>query len=130
MTQAEHGERLYSQVNDAASKVDLLKGEVAFNETLGKALENIRGLRQTLRFAESAIQNDDFSDAVDLLKRADGELLNVRVNQDPKVAGLLHAKIQDLRYTVAGSLTDCWKNLLYVDSTRSTITIRNQIQRG
>lgn len=130
MTQAEHGEQLYSQVNDATSKVDLLKEEVAFNETLAKALENIRDFQQTLGLAEDAIRNDGFSDAVDLLKKAEGELLNVRVNRDPKVAGLLHAKIQDLRYTILGSLSDCWRNLLCVDSASSTITINDQIQSG
>lgn len=130
MTQAEHGEQLSAQVNDALSKVDLLKGEVVFNERLATTLGDIRGLRQTLSVAENAIQNEGFSDAVNRFKKAETEILNLQGSQVSKVSGLFQAKIEHLRYNIVGGLTECWRNLLCVDSARSIITIKDQIQRS
>ncbi len=128
MTQADRGEQLRSNVSDAATKVVLLKKEVAFNETLVTTLKNLRGLRQTVDLTEAATQKDNFLDAVALLEKAEDGLGNMKDGQNTQVAGLLQAKITDLRYTLIESLTDCWKTLLYVDSTRSIISISNQIQ--
>lgn len=129
LAQAQHGEILQGQVNDAASKVALLKEELAFNETLARTLGIIRGLRQTLSLVEEAVQNDDFLIAERLLEEADDKLAKVLASQNPKVAGVFQAKIADLRYTLADSLTDCWKTLVYVDPTNLTISIKDQVQR-
>lgn len=117
------------QVNDAASKVELLKEELAFNETLARTLCIIRGLRQTIILIEEAVGNDDLMVAERLLKEVEDELAKVRASQNPKVAGVLQAKIADLRYTLVDSLTDCWKSLVHVDPIDLNISIKDQIQR-
>lgn len=129
MTQAQHGSTLTCQVNDAASKVDLLKDELAFNETLARTLGILRGLRQTLSLIEKAVQKDDFLTGERLLEEAENELGKILASQNPKVAGVFEAKLADLRYTIVDSLTDCWKNLVHVDSTDLAISIKDQIQR-
>lgn len=129
MTQAQHGEILQDQVNDAANKVDLLQEELAFNETLARTLGIIRGLRQTLCLVEKAVQNSDFLAAEKFLEKAEDELAKVLASQNPKVAGLIQAKIADLRYAVVESLTDFWKILVQVDHTDLSISIKDQIQR-
>lgn len=130
LTQAQHGSTLKYQVNDAASKVDLLKEELAFNETLARTLGILGGLRQTLSLIEKAVQKDDFLTGERLLEEAENELGKILASQNPKVAGVFGAKIADLRYTIVDSLTDCWNNLVHVDSTDLTISIKDQIQRS
>lgn len=129
MTQAQQDEILKGQVNDAASKVGLLKEELAFSETLARTLGIIHGLRQTLSLIEEALQNDDFMVAERLLEKAEDELAKVLASQNPKVAGVLQAKIADLRYTLVDSLTDCWKSLVHVDPKGLSVSIKDHTQR-
>ncbi|MCJ1465987.1 hypothetical protein MMC07_004606 [Pseudocyphellaria aurata] len=128
--QAQHGEVLQGQVNDAAGKVDLLKQELVFNETLARTLEVIRGLQQTSSLVENAVQNNDLLIAEGLLEGAEDELAKVLASQNPKIAGVIQAKIADLRCTVVDSLTDCWKALVHVDLIDKAISIEDRIQRG
>lgn len=126
---AEQGGKLQCHVTDAASKVSLLKGELFFNETLVTTLETITHLQKTLDLIETAIQSDNFLDAVALLEKAEEELGNFGVGSDTKVVGLLQAHAKDLRYTLIENLSKCWDALLNIDSALSVISIRNQVPR-
>lgn len=126
---AEHGGKLQGKVTDAASKVSLLKRELVSNETLVAALETIARLQKTLDLIETAVESGNFLDAVALLEKAENELGNLGVGSDTKAVELLQAHTKDLRYTLVESLSKCWHALLYVDSTLSIISIRNQLPR-
>lgn len=127
--EAEHGGELQSQVIDAASKVSLLRREVLSNETLVITLEKIAGLCHTLGLIEVSTRSDNFLDAIALLEKAENELGTLGVGPGTKVAGLLQAHTKALRYRLVEILSSCWHALLHVDSTLSTISIRNQVMR-
>lgn len=129
VAQAKYGEQLEGQVRDAASKLELLKREVVFTDTLTSTLEIIRGVRQALGSIERAIQSVNFLDAVVLLEESDVKLVNLRTNYSPTVAGLLLVEITSLRDAVITGIMNCWKALFHVDSKRSLLYIKDQIQR-
>ena len=82
-----------------------------------------------MSLSEKAVQNDDFLVAVSLLEEAENEMAKFLSSQKSKVAGVFEAKLADLRYTIAASLTDCWKTLIHVDPIVSKISIKDQIRR-
>ena len=123
MEQARQGEHLEGQVNDAASKVDLLNGEVAFNKILGGTLERLQAIRRTLVLIQRAAFDNRLLEAVDLLSQVDGDLESISISRSTRVAGVLGAKIADLRNHVIERLTDCWNSYVKVDTPTSSITI-------
>ena len=123
MEQAKQGELLEEQVNDATSKVGLLHGEVAFNKSLGATLEGVQAIQRTLDDVQRAILDGQLLQAVDLVGQVEGELDSIGVPRSTRVAGVLDAKVANLRNEVVERLTDCWKARICVDSARSSIKI-------
>lgn len=126
---ARYGEQLQSQADDAAEQTGLLHREVIFNDTVTQILEKIRSVRQILGATEEAMFNDKFEEAVDLLGRAEGRLAAVRECQNTRVAGVLHTSVSTVRHNLEKSLAECWNSAFRVDISKSTIFIRNKIQR-
>lgn len=117
------------QVNDAASKVGLLNGEVAFNKSLGTVLERLQAIQRTLDLAQRATLDDRLLAAVDLLGQVEEDLASLSVSRSTRVAGVLGAKITDLREHVIEKLTRCWKTFVNVNSARSSIVINQHSKR-
>ena len=127
MEQAHHGETLEEQVNDATSKLELLNGELAFNESLRATLEEVQATQRTLDLVQRAIVAGRLLEAVDLLEQVGGELDSIPVPQSTRVAGILGLKAADLRNDVVKKLTDCWKVYICVDSARSSIKLSHSL---
>ena len=123
MEQAQEGERLEEQHNDAASKVHLLNGEVAFNKSLGATLERLQVIQRRLDLIERAGLDDRLPEAVNLLWEVDRDLESISISRATRVAGVLGAKIADLRSHVVEQLTKCWNNYVNVDISTSSIKI-------
>ena len=128
MEQARQGELLEEQVNDATSKLGLLNGEVAFNKSLGATLEGVQAIQRTLDIVQRAILAGRLLEAVDLLEQVIGELESMLVPRSTRVAGILAAKVDDLRNDVVEKLTDCWKAYICVDPARSSIKISRSLK--
>lgn len=127
MEQARQGQYLEDQVNDATSKVQLLNGEVAFNNSLGATLERVQAIQRTLDIVQRAILTGRFVEAVDFLEQVEGELDSIPGPRSSRVAGILDLKIADLRNDVVEKLTDCWKACICIDSARSSIRISRSV---
>lgn len=123
MEQAQQGELLEEQVNDATSKVGLLHGEVAFNKSLGATLEGVQAIQRTLDDVQRAILDGQLLQAVDLVGQVEGELDTIGVPRSTRVAGVLDVKVANLRNEVVERLTDCWKARICDDPARSSIKI-------
>lgn len=127
MEQARQGKLLEDQVNDAASKVGLLNGEVSFDKSLGGTLERLQAMQRTLNIVQGAILDSRLLEAVDLLGQVEGEFDSIPVSRSTRVAGVLGAKITDLRNDVGEKLIDCWKAYIGLDSARSSIRITQSL---
>ena len=123
MEQAQEGERLEGQYNDAASKVHLLNGEVAFNKSLGATLERLQFIQRKLDLIERAGLDNQLPEAVNMLCEVDRDLESISISRATRVAGVLGAKIADLRSHVVEQLTKCWNTYINVDTSTSSINI-------
>ena len=127
--QARDGEQLQASVQDADSKVNLLNGEVIFNETLAETLAQIQNIRYTLTSVQEAALSDRLVESVNLLEDVETELQMLRSRDHARIADVLRAKALDLRKGVTETLTECWNALIQVDVNSQTITISHDIQR-
>ena len=128
MNQTEEGESLQNQVDDAAQKVELLLGEVEFNQSAAAILKQIGKLRQLLRQGQEAVYSEKFSEAAELLIAAENELNTLPACQITKVYGLLVASITEIRHDLVEKLTKCWKAFFHTDFTTTTFAVKNQVQ--
>ena len=127
MEQARQGEVLYDQVNDAASKVGLLHGELVFNKSLETTLERVQAIQKSLDLVQRALLDDRLLECVDLIGQVEEELDSISVPRSSRVAGALGARATDLRDDVVEKLTGCWKAYVSVDSARSSIKISRNL---
>ena len=127
--QAQDGEQLQASVQDAGSKVNLLNGEVIFNEMLAETLAQIQTIKHTLTSVQEAALNDRLVESVGLLENAENELQMLRSRDHARIAEILRAKALDLRKGVIETLTECWNALVRVDVNSQTINISHEIQR-
>ena len=127
MGQARQGQLLDEQVNDATSKVRLLNGELAFNESLCRILERVQAIQRTLDLVQETLLAGKLLEAVDFLRQVEDELASVPVPRGTRVAGVLGTKVTDLRNDTIEKLIDCWKAYVFVDSTRSSIKIASSV---
>ena len=129
MAQADEGSQLQTAADDAAAKVGLLNGEVAFNKTLASTLERINELRSTLDSVQGAILDYRLLDAVALFQVAERQLGSIQVGRNTRPAELLGAKIADSRIALEKALTECWDSIIHIDATNSMISIQNEADR-
>lgn len=127
--QARQGEVLEGKVNDATSKVGLLNGELAFNKSLGAMLERIQAVQRSLDLIQEAILAGQLLEGVDLVGQVEEALKSISVPRSTRLAGVLGARLADLRNDVVERLTDCWKAYVRVDSAKSSIKI-SRISNG
>ena len=127
MEQARQGQLLDEQVNDATSKVRLLNGELAFNESLGRILERVQAIQRTLDLVQETLLASKLLEAVDFLRQVEEELESVPVPRGTRVAGVLGTKVADLRNDTVKQLIDCWKAYVRVDSTKFSIKISSSL---
>lgn len=121
--QARQGEVLERKVDDATSKVGLLNGELAFNKSLGATLEKVQAVQRTLDLVQEAILAGQLLEGVDLMGQAEEGLKSISVPRSTRLAGVLGARVADLRNDLVEKLTDCWRAYVRVDSAKSSIKI-------
>lgn len=120
---------LRGQVKDAANKVALLEGELAFTKTLISVFERIDKLRQVIASIERAILEDQIVDLSDSLVQASTELDDIRAQHNTCVVEVLKAKLIGLREEAERSLLFCWNTLLRIEVSSSSVSAQQAIQR-
>ena len=120
---------MQGQAKDAANKVALLEGELAFSKTLILVFERINKLRQVLASIERAILEDQIVDLSHTLIEASTELDDIRAQHDTCVVEILKAKLAGLREKVERSLLFYWDTLLRVEVSSSSVSAHEAFQR-
>lgn len=113
---------------DAASKVALLEGEVAFTETLVLAFQRIQGLGQVLDTVQRDILEDPIIDTPDMLVEAATQLEIIRHRCNTRAAGILKSKLARLQAEVEESLLHHWRMLVHVEVSPPIFKIQHEIQ--
>ena len=108
--QSDAGKTLDDRVGDASSKVDLLKGEVMFNETLVKTLEHIQRIHHLLNSVQEAALGDRLVDAIVLLEKAQEEIGLLRSYENTTISTILKGKAAELNKAVIETIEECWND--------------------
>ncbi|KAK8168092.1 hypothetical protein IWX90DRAFT_425066 [Phyllosticta citrichinensis] len=127
--QAEAGRTLQANVQDATSKVALLRSELVYNETLEATLVRIKQASDLLDKAEDAAAEYQIINALDDLKEAEDYIVHMGSYKDTKVVGVLQKRIKQLRAGMAENAMDSWYLLLSVDISKNTATLKQQVNR-
>ncbi|KAF1984495.1 hypothetical protein K402DRAFT_447537 [Aulographum hederae CBS 113979] len=128
--QAQSGEELRAQVDDAESKVALLQGEMAFNESLTATLEHMRTVSSILDTAQEAAVEDQIILALERLAEADKAMRCLDAFEESRFAGILQDRASQFRSALEEIVIECWNAIVKVDPTDHKITIKGETQRS
>lgn len=126
--QSDAGKALDDRVRDAASKVDLLKGEVIFNETLVKTLEQVQRIHQSLDSVQEAAIGDRLIDAIEWLGKAHEEIGLLRSFENTTITTILKGKAAELNKAIIETIEECWNDLIQMDRSTGRISIKHEVQ--
>ncbi|KAI1553402.1 hypothetical protein PtrCC142_000009 [Pyrenophora tritici-repentis] len=127
--QAKAGAEVTARVQDAASKVSLLHSEIAYNESLSQAVEQLRDISTLLDSAQNAAVNGHVIHAINTLEDADGAFKRLGPFTTTRVVGVLKNKEETLKKAIVETVTDSWNGLVSVDNTNHKISLHQSIQR-
>jgi len=122
------GVELKRQTEDAASKVALLKGEVAFNDSLADTLKKIQAVKYVVDSAQAAVLSGQLLESVALLNTAQDQLQQLPRCENARLVDLISAKITELRENTAKTLTESWNALVRIDPMDSIATVKSEVQ--
>lgn len=128
MRQAESGKVLRERVDDASAKVDLLKAELAFNETLAGTLEHVRTTSELLDRAQDDVAHDHVAEGLEKLEDVNKAMVHLDGFINNRFAGLLQDRASRLRAAIVADTTESWNVLVQVDSMGRRVTIKDEIQ--
>ena len=127
-TLAKNGEELDQRTADAASKVSLLRNEAVFNNYLVETLQSVQQLKQTVDTAHNDLQRQNLLEATTSLKKAEKQLASLGQWQQARLVDLITAKLEKIKNAVTEELIKAWNTLVNLDSKRTRLSIRSQIQ--
>lgn len=129
MKQAEAGKENTARVQDAASKVSLLHTEIAYNETLAQAVEQLRDISTLLDSAQNAAVQGHIMHAIGVLEDAHGAFQRLGPFVNTRVVGVLRNKEEQLKKAIVETVTDSWNGLISVDNVNHKISLHQSIER-
>jgi centromere/kinetochore protein ZW10 len=116
---------LHEKERDAASKADLLRNELDFNETLIGALEQIQIASSLLDKAKNAEAEGELVLAVQELGNAQRVTKELDGLQNSRFGGLLSRRAGQIKEGLATRLSKGWSALITPDHQLRKITIRS-----
>ncbi|KAI9724473.1 MAG: hypothetical protein M1812_000541 [Candelaria pacifica] len=128
--QSQEGVPAQEQIHDASNKVDLLKSEIVFNETLAGTLEHVRRIHEQLTLVQDATLGDQIIQAVDLLAVASQDMRCLGGFESTRVVGVLRHRADDLRNAIVRVLDECWDALITCHQSEQYIRIKSEVQRS
>ena len=127
--QAEAGKENTARVQDAASKVSLLHTEIAYNESLARAVEQLRDISTLLDSAQNAAVHGHVMHAIQTLEDADGAFQGLGLFTTTRAVGVLKNKEEQLKKAIVETVTESWNGLIAVDNTNHKISLHQSIER-
>ncbi|TKA22462.1 hypothetical protein B0A50_08005 [Salinomyces thailandicus] len=113
---AEHesGGDLKASVQDKEEQVRLLEKEVAFEETLGETLEQIKYANGLLQSVQDEAVGGNLESALDRLETSRESVDGLRGVSDTRICALLQGRANQLRDSLAETATVSWKDRISV----------------
>lgn len=130
MQQAEAVKEQTARVQDSASKASLLHSEIAYNEGLTQVVEQLRDISALLDSAQTASVRGHVLHALQTLEDADGAFARLGPFETTRVVGVLKNKEEQLKKAIVQTVTGSWDNLLSVDNTTFTISLKQSTSQG
>ncbi|KAH0542240.1 hypothetical protein FGG08_003362 [Glutinoglossum americanum] len=130
LQRAEGQKELQEKLQDATSKLELLRGEVRFNETLTETLEQIYTIQKSLEQVQEDALADRLAEAIGKLDKVDGDITRLQSIENATAVGLLRDRATDLRRAIVENVSDYWDALIEADRYEGRITIRNEFQKS
>ena len=123
--EAEAGKALKAHAGDAANKVDLLRKELDFNETLAGTLETLQVVAGLLDSVQNAMGEDerDLSKSLGKLEEAQRTLGGLDGFKNMRFAGLLEKRTGQIKERLVEEILGCWNSLVVVDTDQQSITV-------
>ena len=126
---ARQGEDYEKAFQDAKAKVDLLDGEVVFNDTLASTLQRVHDVHNTLDGAERATMDYKLMDAITNIRDAERLLKAIRSSRATRLTELLQARVTDQIASLEKVVIDCWDSMIQVDRKNFSLSIQQQTHR-
>ncbi|KAH0563008.1 hypothetical protein GP486_002428 [Trichoglossum hirsutum] len=127
---AEEEKLLQERLEDVTSKLDLLIGEVRFNETLAGTLEQVYTIQKRLDQVQEGALSGRLTEAIEDLNKADDDIARLQSIGNATVVGLLRDRATDLRRAIVENVGDYWGALIEVNRSEGRITVRNELQKS
>ncbi|PYH47440.1 uncharacterized protein BP01DRAFT_354636 [Aspergillus saccharolyticus JOP 1030-1] len=122
--QHENTTPLQLKVEDAAAKVALIETEIAFNQAVTTALEEVQGLCRQLEDGRSALGDGRIMAVIDTLEAAE---LAMRQNDHFANTNVLHILLENvagLRKQIADVIHSQWNEQLKVDKREGKLVVQ------
>ena len=124
--EAEAGKSLRAHVEDTSKKVNLLKKELDFNETLAGTLEQLQVVSGLLDSAQDAASEDELLQSLEKLDNAQGAMRQLETYESTRFAGVLQRRATQLQELLCGKLLDVWSKSIVCDYNDGKLTINSQ----
>lgn len=124
MQQHENTTPLQLKVEDAAAKVGLIETEIAFNQAVTSALEEVQGLCRQLEDGRSALGEGRIMAVIDTLEAAE---LAMRQNDHFANTNVLHVLLENvagLRKQVVDVILSQWNEQLKIERREGKLTVQ------
>ncbi|KZF24728.1 centromere/kinetochore protein Zw10 [Xylona heveae TC161] len=128
--ESENGRPLQGRHKDASSKVDFLKDEVYFSETLVATLQSLQRIQSTLDSVQEATFREDYPQSIELLEDGERQLSQSWASENTFAVELLSNRAVNLRKSLVQQVDQCWEELINVDKIRQSLCIVKEINRG
>lgn len=129
MKHAEAGKTVTAQVQDAANNVSFLHTEIAYTESLARALEQLRDISTLLDSAQNAAVHGHIMHALQTLEDANGAFKRLGPFETTRPVAVLRNKEEHLRKAIVETVTESWNGLIVVDSASHKISLKQSIER-
>jgi hypothetical protein len=111
------------------NKVELLKLELDFNETLAGALETLQVVAGLLDSVQDAATDGDLDAALGKLENAREVLKGLDGFSNTRVAVLLERRVGVMRELLVEKVLTCWSALVVVDTEEHKIAVLQERDR-
>ncbi len=123
----EEWRQLGEQTYDIASKYDLLRSEIAFNEALIDNLDHLLHLKHALDHAEETMVSEEVGPTAAMLVEVEARIASVKDLEGTAVIGLLRARTTELRRALIERLEKWWDESIKCDCKRKRLQIEKPI---
>ena len=121
--QANRNRQIEEEAHNAANQVELLNGEISFNEGLVSTLQKVRSLQRSLDAVQRASFDDKLLETVGPLEDINSELVVLPYIRNARIYDTFAAKISDLRAFVLQRLKGHWDSHIRIDTSELRIRI-------